>query len=159
MSKNVCCFFGHRKVELTTELKSKLYIVIENLILKENIDTFLFGSKSQFDSLCHTVVSELTTIHPHIKRVLVRSHFPDISDMYEAYLLEKYEETYFPEKISNAGKAAYVERNCEMINKSRFCIIYFDKNYSTQKSGTRLAYEYSLKKNKIIINLFEEYNK
>ena len=52
-----CCFFGHRKITETDELKSNLYSEIEKLIINEKVNTFLFGSKSQFDDLCHTIVT------------------------------------------------------------------------------------------------------
>ena len=42
----------HRKINETEELKQKLTEVIENLIVHENVDTFLFGSKSEFNDLC-----------------------------------------------------------------------------------------------------------
>ncbi len=143
---------------------------MERLIADKNIDTFLFGSKSQFDSLCHEVVTKLRKKHPHIKRIFVRAEYPFIGDDYLAYLLEAYEDTYFPEHLTNAGKASYVERNCEMIEKSRVCIVYYDPDYTPQrrkasqnaqtdhpmKSGTRIAYEYALKKNKCIINVLDK---
>ena len=53
------CFFGHRKIDETAELKNNLRGIIENLIVNEKIDTFLFGSKSQFDDLCHKIVTDL----------------------------------------------------------------------------------------------------
>jgi len=57
--EKTCCFFGHRKIEETPELKTALVDVIEDLIINKDIDTFLFGSKSQFDDLCYDAVSEL----------------------------------------------------------------------------------------------------
>ena len=48
MCENTCCFIGHRMINETEELKSKLIEIIEKLIVDENIDTFLFGSKSRF---------------------------------------------------------------------------------------------------------------
>lgn len=41
MCKNSCCFFGHRTINETEELKLKLYDIIEKLIVDENVDTFL----------------------------------------------------------------------------------------------------------------------
>jgi hypothetical protein len=69
------------------------------------------------------------------------------------YLLKSYEETYYPERIVGAGKAAYVERNCEMINKSRFCVIYYREQNAptTRKSGTKIALEYAIKLKKQVI--------
>ena len=162
-----CCFFGHRKIDETDELKNNLYEIIENLIVNEEIDTFLFGSKSEFDRLCLKTVTELKEKYPHIKRIYVRSAFQHIPDWYEDSLLKHYEGTYFPEHMENAGRASYVERNQEMINHSKFCVVYYDENYLPPRrrnskrdlfdyqpnSGTKIAYDYARKKKKIIINL------
>lgn len=45
MERNTCCFFGHRKIDETEELKSKLIEIIEKLIVDEKVDTFLFGRR------------------------------------------------------------------------------------------------------------------
>lgn len=165
--EKTCCFFGHRKIDKTEELKNKLRGIIENLIANEKVETFFFGSKSEFDDLCHQVVTELKKKYPNIKRVYVRSAFQHIPDWYEDSLLKHYEDTYFPEQMENAGKASYVERNQEMINKSNFCVVYYNENYLPPKrrnsrrdltdyqpkSGTAVAYAYALRKKKIIINV------
>ena len=155
MKEKTCCFFGHRMINETEELKSKLFEIIEKLIVKNSVDTFLFGSKSRFNSLCQETVTEIKEKYPHIKRVYVRAEFPYISDDYKRYLLENYEDTYFPEKIINSGKAAYIERNCEMIDKSRYCIVYYDEKVAptTRKSGTKIALDYAIRHKKEIINL------
>lgn len=154
MIDKTCCFFGHRKTDETEELKRRLYETIERLITEEKVDTFLFGSKSRFNSLCHTAVTEIKQKYPYIKRIYVRAEYPNISEDYRDYLLESYEDTYYPEKIRGSGRAAYVERNCEMINKSRFCIIYYcgQKYPKSGRSGTKIALDYAEKHSKIIIN-------
>lgn len=155
-----CCFFGHRKIKETNELKRAVYDAVEDLIATHGVDIFLFGSKSRFDDLCHSIVTELKEKYPHIKRIYVRAEFPYIDDSYRNYLLERFEDTYYPEKMIDAGKAAYIERNYEMINKSKYCIVFYDENYVPPKrkhsrkdlieyqpqSGTKLAYEYAVKK-------------
>ena len=153
MTNHTCCFIGHRTVNETEELRNKLSATIEKLITDEKADTFLFGSKSRFDSLCLEIVSKLKEKYPHVKRIYVRAEFPVIDDDYAAYLLELYEETYYPEKIKNAGRAAYVERNYEMIDNSQFCIVYYNEETSpkTRKSGTRIALDYATKKGAQII--------
>ena len=129
--------------------------------------TFLFGSKSEFDDLCLNIVTELKGKYPHIKKVYVRAEYADINEDYTNYLLESYEDTYFPERIRGAGRASYVERNQEMINKSSFCVVYYDKTYSPSrrknsrrdltdyqpKSGTKLAYDYAKSNRRRIINV------
>ena len=161
MKEKTCCFFGHREINETEVLKTKLMEIIEKLIVDENVDTFLFGSKSQFNSLCLELVTELKEKYPHIKRIYVRAEYPYISEHYKNYLLESYEYTYYPERIIGSGKAAYVERNYEMINQSQYCIVYYNEANapSTRKSGTKIALDYAIKKQKHIIILpMEEIN-
>ena len=153
--EHTCCFFGHRKIDVTEELVSRLEGVIEDLVIKEEINTFLFGSKSEFDGLCLNVVAELKKKYPHIIRIYVRAEFPYINEEYTKYLLKMYDETYYPKGIIKAGKAVYVKRNFEMVDKSSCCVIYYDDNYvsTKQKSGTKVAYEYAVKKGLKIYNV------
>ena len=86
---------------------------------------------------------------------------------YEDYLLQYYEETYFPERCKGAGKISHVVRNQAMIDDSDYCIFYYDENYEPPmrkyskrsigyyqpNSGTALAYAYAKQKKKIIYNL------
>ena len=55
--------------------------------------------------------------------------FPYIDDDYKNYLLQYYDDTYYPENIIDAGKSVYVERNSEMIDNGNFCVVYFDEDY------------------------------
>ena len=155
MEENTCCFIGHRTINETEELKSKLYETIEKLIVENSIDTFLFGSRSRFNDLCHEIVTQIKEKYPHIKRIYVRAEYQNIDETYKAYLLENYEDTYYPEQIIGAGKVAYVERNYEMINKSHFCIFYYDEQNAptTRKSGTKIAFDYAVKQKKEIIRI------
>ena len=143
-------------------------MTILELIDDKNVDTFLFGSRSAFDDLCLETVTEIKRIRPHIKRVYVRAAYPYVDIGYETYLLGFYDLTYIPDKIARAGKAAYVERNVYMIDRADVCIFYYDANYLPpikpasrrrvfsyrSKSGTKIAYDYALKKRKQIINLY-----
>ena len=83
--------------------------------------------------------------------------------------MQYYEDTYYPESIIDAGKSVYVERNYKMIDNCNFCVVYFDKDYEharrknskkdlldyQPKSGTKVAYEYTVKKKKKIINVLD----
>ena len=150
---NTCCFLGHRTIHITNELKYKLLETVEWLITDKAVDTFLFGSKSQFNTICHEIVSQAREKHPHIKRIYVRAEFPNISDSYKAYLLESYEDSYYPERIIGSGRAVYVERNFEIIDHSEFCIFYYceDNLPSTRKSGSKIALDYARKHHKAVI--------
>lgn len=149
---NTCCFFGHREICEDERLKTQLCNTIKKLIIEENVDTFLFGSKSRFNTLCYELVTKIKDEYPSIKRVYVRAEYPIITDSYKAYLLSNYEYTYYPKKIIGATRAVYVKRNYEMIDNSRFCIVYFDEANSpkNRKSGTKSALEHAKKQKKII---------
>ena len=64
----VCSFFGHRKIEETEELKIRLQNIIVSLIEKEDVKTFLLGSKSDFNFLCHAVITEIKKQYSNIER-------------------------------------------------------------------------------------------
>jgi len=46
-----------------------------------------------------------------------------------------------------------VERNRELIDRSRFCIVYYSETHlpATRKSGTKLALDYAVKKESRIL--------
>ena len=67
-----CCFFGHRKINETSEFVERLAKTIELLITDRDVNTFYFGSKSEFDDLYHKIVTDLKEKYPHIKRIYVR---------------------------------------------------------------------------------------
>ena len=150
---SVCCIIGHRTISEAEGLRLKVIAAIKNLIEHQRVT--LFDSKSRFNDLCYEVVSEWKETYPNIKRIYVRAEFPHIDNNYLAYLLERYEETYFPKKLLQAGRAVYVERNFEMIQNSNYCLFYYDDTIAPtkRKSGTKIALDYATKQNKKIINV------
>lgn len=168
-SIKICCFVGHRKIDITIKLRQELYDYIKNLIVNENVKVFLFGSRSQFNELCYEIVCELQEKYPDIQKIYVRSQYEYISKDYENYLLNYYEKTYFPDKCKGAGKLSHAKRNEEMIDKSYYCLFYYNENYLPPKrkwakrdlfeyqpqSGTAIAYKYATSKHKEVINIFK----
>ncbi|MGN0811976.1 MAG: hypothetical protein ACI4MQ_00495 [Candidatus Coproplasma sp.] len=168
MEGNTCCFIGHRKVNDVDSVTERVKSVVVEL-LSLGVKRYLFGSRSEFNDICLSVVSELKKDNPAIGRVYVRSQYPEISDMYKNYLLEGYDETVFPKGMKNAGRASYVERNNYMIDNSSICVFYYDNTYKPNvrkaynnhlsdiqpKSGTKIAFEYAVRKQKEIINVFK----
>lgn len=155
MLDSTCCFIGHRTIRETDALKERLYQIVKELITQHHVDTFLFGSKSRFNDLCYNVVTDIQQTYPHISRIYVRAEFPIIHDDYKSYLLESYENTYYPANIHKAGKAVYIERNYDMIRNSQFCVIYYDETIAptTRTSGTKIALDYAKKQKKEIFLL------
>lgn len=152
-------FIGHRKFEKTETLKPNLKDIVTALI-DEGADTFLFGSKSQFDEMCYEVVTELQKTFPHIRRIDVRASNEHLPQIYIDIILKHYEQTIFPEGVRGAGYRSYVKRNQAMIDMCDILVTYFDKDYTpvgrsriSKRSGTTLAVEYARRKNKRIINV------
>ena len=155
MGENACWFIGHREIEETEDLLRQLLLIIEKLIVEDNVDTFLFGSKSRFNDLCYETVTELKGKYPHIRRIYVRAEYSNIDEAYKSYLLMRYEDTYFPCSAVGAGRAVYLNRNREMIDQSGFCVLYFRESCTPKrrKSGTKAALEYAVKQKRIIVRL------
>ena len=176
------CFIGHRNVPDTEEIREKIRKTVEPLI-KDGAIYFLFGTRSNFNNICHSVVTSLQEKYPDIKRIAYTCRHEYAVMKEEKEKLEEsfsrdfnrpikfndYDGEYdFPAKYT-AGKASYVERNQSMIDNSDFCIFYYQDSYlppiresnciflpSYQpNSGTALAYKYAVRKKKTIMNLFE----
>ena len=165
--RKTCCFFGHRQIADEKQLRERLFETIESLIVHSHVDTFLFGSRSDFDVLCREVVSKLKKKYTYIHRVYIRAEYQYINASYEKYLLQTCDETYYSERAVNAGKAVYVQRNYELIDKADVCVVYYKEGYlppmrrnkksvvaDQPPSGTQIAYAYAQKKQKILINMF-----
>ncbi|MBQ8320427.1 MAG: hypothetical protein IJX81_06065 [Clostridia bacterium] len=56
MESKACCFIGHRKIDNGVELTQRVEETIRDLIKNKGVTTFLFGSRSEFDDLCHEIV-------------------------------------------------------------------------------------------------------
>lgn len=176
-------FIGHRTVTDAAQLKTKLTETVCQLI-SSGADTFLFGSRSDFNTLCWEAVTELRSRYPNVKRVSYnapnetsftakeeRQHFEALYKQLaggDVRCLD-FESVVHSPKTVNATKDVYVMRNQAMIDDSDVCVFYFDKDYLPPRrkqsakslfdyqpqSGTALAFVYAKRKKKTIINLFE----
>lgn len=167
-TNKICCVIGHREIENTEALYRRIYDTLLDLI-KSGVDTFLFGSRSKFNDLCLNTVNDIKQCFPYVRRIYVRAEYPNISVDFERYLLSMYDETYFPDNVMNAGKASYVKRNFDMINKADVCVFYYNDKYVPQSmffqkkavvphisvSGTKIAFNYAKRNNKVVINLYK----
>ena len=176
MESKACCFIGHRKIEKSVELTRRVRAVINDLIENKGVTTFLFGSRSEFDDLCHEIVTELQKNNPQIKRIMYmcRSEYACMKEEKEereriARAVTKrdikykdYDGEMMSDRLWSAGKASYVERNQDMINASDYCVFYYNpqflpprRKYSKRdiseyqpKSGTKIAFDYAYQKSR-----------
>lgn len=162
---NSVCFIGHRRITVTNALRAKVTATVKQLIAA-GVTVFNFGSHSQFDELCYTVVTAQQQLYPQIRRV----HY---CLPYENYTTAGCQQ-FFEQEIDcttpgTATAGAYVVRNQVMIDDSDHCIFYYDPGYLPPRrrrnrhalttyqprSGTAAAYPYAQKRRKVIINLAE----
>lgn len=170
--QKVCSFFGHREINIKESFVKELECILENLITKNGVKVFLFGSKSEFDSLCLYLIGTLKRKYPFIKRIAYTCKGEgcnleilkeESERLYSKIYGQKVEILCVDEEVNYknkwvAGKSGYVQRNYAMIDDSDMCVFYYDRKFikeSKGKSGTKIAYDYAVKKKKTIINLAE----
>lgn len=141
---------------------------VERLMVEEGADTFLFGSRSNFDELCHMVVTELKEKYPHIQRIAYlckhesgclagkgkdeQHRIKELTGR-DVYVRE-FEDIKRSSRVDSAGRACYVERNQWMIDDSDFLIVYlYSGRKKTRSSGTELAIRCAKKRLKRIIEM------
>lgn len=137
------------------------------LIVEEGVDTFLFGSRSKFDELCHMVVTELKEKYPHIQRIAYlckhesgclagegkdEQHRIKELTRRDVYVRE-FEDIKRSDRVNSAGRVSYVERNQWMVDESDITFIHIDKGYciKNKNSGTALIYRYAKSRKRIIV--------
>ncbi len=143
------------------------------MIQNQNVKYFLFGSKSDFNNICHQIISSLQLEYSHIKKIAYTCKnesclFESEKKMWIELFYKKQIKTnllYFDEEFEHktkfsAQKASYIERNKAMIDNSDYCIIYYNPLYlpysNNNKSGTKIAYDYIIQKRKSFINIADK---
>ena len=147
----------HRKIDKTPELVKKVNDVLISLIENKNADTFIFGSRSEFDDLCYKIITKIKINYPHIKRIYAMAEYDNGGEDYRNYLLSYYEYVFYDDSIRGAGVLSYVKRNQLMVNMCDVLVVYYNLKYKPARSnsGTKLAVEYARQRNKFVINVFK----
>lgn len=161
------CVIGHRKVVHKEQVKEEF---LENIkIIKNHCNKLdcLFGSKSEFNDLCYDVIDNLKKEQIGIRSVFYRCkhetawlYGQDVVDhnlvsfINNESTFDRYDEIILSEHLLKTTKNSYIQRNFNMIDNSDICIFYYDEGNAKHNSGTKLAYDYAKKKQKMIINLF-----
>jgi uncharacterized phage-like protein YoqJ len=158
-----CSFFGHRDTTQTEELKQKVRETVERLIVEEGVDTFLFGSRSKFDELCHIVVTELKEKYPQIQRIAYLCKHETACFVGEGMKMKQqikkltgrdvyvpeYEDIKKSDRVNSAGRASYVERNQCMIKDSNFALFCLRPQKTNRKSGAWIAFDYCAQRSEV----------
>ena len=165
-----CAVIGHREVDKEDRryLQNELSILFNEMI-NSNCKTFLFGSNSEFNDLCYTMISDFQNKYTDIKRVgyLCAREIAFTLD-------EKIQYAKFIEANKTKGinvkiydtikqfdfddKNLYIERNKLMIDDADICVFYYKQKFLSKNnkgkitnSGTKMALDYAKQINKAII--------
>lgn len=142
-------FFGHRNIYNPT-LREKLHDCVKKFLVKDKV-RLLIGTHGDFDLLSLSVCRELKSIFD-CKIYLVFTSLAALNKFDKE--LYKDVETLMYEIEDEHYKKQITICNQKMINDSDFIICYV--NMLKYQSGAKLAITYAKKKNKKIINLYED---
>ncbi len=141
-----CCFIGHRKVQDKELVFSCVKQIVATLVSEKGVRIFRFGSKSEFDDICHIVVTNLQSIYPDIVRVnynlkseytVRKEEKAKLQQRYSQILkkdvtVKDFDEFIISHQVINAGRASYVERNQDMISDSDYCVFFYMEDYKPE---------------------------
>lgn len=133
-------FIGHRTVKYKEMIELKLIKKI-NTLIDIGVNEFVFGSNSEFDNICYHIIENYN------KKITIFCCGKEN---------RRYDKIFYTNVPFENRKNIYIERNKSLIDYCDIIIFYFDDQYSFPKtnSGTRIAYEYALRKRKQVFNIF-----
>ena len=132
-----CCFIGHRDAD---GLEYKIRESIEKLI-KMGVTEFYSGGMGQFDRACEFAVKRQKG-----KLVFIPYNIRQVKKEYKLW----YDNIICPFGEKEYSAYDIPKRNKWMVDNCDICLCYIYK-----EGGAKKTFEYALKKNKKIINLFE----
>ena len=77
MSKT-CAFLGNATIWNTREVIEKIKLTAIDLIKNKGVDTFLVGTKGNFETLSHKMMEQIQCAYPDIKIMLVIAYAQDL---------------------------------------------------------------------------------
>ena len=153
------CFTGHRNINITKELSSKLYNQLE-ILVNNGADTFLAGGAMGWDLLCEKTVLTLKEKYPNIKLHIIMPcseheqtknwKNDNDRDEYKKILLSA---DYIEICSNSLTNDCMKKRNARLIELANFCICYYDTRRN--RSGTGQTIRMAQKKGITIINLYK----
>ncbi len=145
-------FFGHREVDNFFRIEEQLEkLIIELLSTKEYVE-FLVGKNGEFDQLVSSTIRRIKKNYrdDNCYHLLVLPYdTAQYRDNYESFN-EYYDQVDIYENYYKAHfKAAFQNRNREMVNRSDLVVFYLERDYG----GAYQTYQYAVKQKKNIIKL------
>ena len=157
-----CFFTGHRKIP---EKKDVIFAALKNNIsylYSIGVRNFHAGGALGFDTVAATTVIDLKRFHADMKLIL-NLPYHNQTEGWSKINVERYEYikknadeiiyTYDGEVLNKYDSRKYLlKRNCDMVNCSKYGIVYFSGH---EKSGTGYTVRYAERQNCEIKNIYE----
>lgn len=148
-------FFGHRNIELGSEIENRLDSLLHEIITQREYVEFLIGRDGEFDLLVSSVIKQAVTKYDceNTSLILVLPYMKaEFCDNEQSYL-EYYDDVEICSESANAHpKAAIQLRNRVMVDHSDLVICYVKH----KSGGAYKTIQYAEKQGKRIINLANE---
>lgn len=148
-------FFGHRFVERSTEIESRLDRLLHELITKKEYVDFLIGRNGDFDLLASAAIKRAVREHgygnTHFTLVLpyMKAEYRDNEKEY----LDYYDEVEICAESANAHpKSAIQVRNRNLVDRSDLIVCCIQR----KSGGAYKTVRYAEKVGKRIVNLADE---
>ena len=148
-----CAFTGHRKINITDELKEQFHLEILRLI-KNGCTEFINGGALGFDMFAACEIIKLKNYYPvRLKMIL------PCKDQAKGW--SEYNKMVYEKVISNADDISYIsekyehgcmhKRNRKMVDECDVLIAFLNK----KEGGTYYTVKYAKDNGKMVINLGE----
>lgn len=151
------CFIGPRKIRFTEKLWDRVKNEIENIIINDGVDTFLFGSRyGEFEYMCHEAVTELKFKYKFLNRICLRS-VNEYANLIPRKLEPLFFELIIDHELDERGKKYMIKLNEVLIDRSDVLVGYLNKSsvlFKKPFSVVQHAVDYANKNCKRIINIF-----
>lgn len=123
--KNICCFAGHSKDFMVSDISDKLRCAVEKLITERCVNEFWVGNYGFFDEIAAKAVRNAKREHPEIKLNLIIPYLTKkVSDNSEQYK-EDYDNIFIAEiPAKTPRRLAILKCNEYMVKSSKFLICY-----------------------------------
>lgn len=139
-NNKICSIICEKKLYISNNLVEKLNVLLENLIVKEDINIFIFTGTNSFNKICYKILTKLKNKYPFLKRIF---KLDKITKPKWASDLDFWENL---NTVSNAKK-----EKTEIISKSDFVLLY----KSEKESDDKKTLEFLRQNRKPYIYLFE----
>ena len=117
MNKTVA-FLGNETLWNTQETADKIRQEIMDLITHKQVDTFLVGTKAEFETLSHKVMEQIQCDYPDIKIMLVIAYAQDLERC-----TYNFDDFYYPQKSELGYKRwGIAKRNEWIIEQTNYII-------------------------------------